>query len=893
MTTIFIEEKEGIYTYIRLENVTVDLNRQPVRLHAACVLGPVPNPATNDRFNSDLRNIFQTDPAAFHETDAVVLQGGQVCPRRLVERIDPDTDELILDDYRPGDGERLFLVAALRCTESRDVSFRTFQIEGKIWIDGQLVYHRSGPFRCRLAPGVHPLVMELDALPKVRSLRISDTQADLQACPELIGPYLARWTDRHAAVVRPHAGRPDERLHRWQLLPRDWTKLATGAPVAVTVCDERGKPLHRMTSALGATAAVPVGELRVALPGETSFLLRLQLTYADVDGGRQRTDALLLARSPKRWLADAASRLDALAAAGRLDGDDRWQLEQLLAHAGALGADADAGIAAEQLQQLDAVCSALSAGLADAASGIGWQQTLERRGAAELFFRSALDGQTERYSVLLPERYGDEPQRRYPLVVLLPVGRHELDAATLAERFRGQLDEDAIVATVSCRGVTLGSYIGEAAFLEALSQVCTRFRVDESRISLSGYSNGGYAAWAMAQAYPHRFASIAVYGGGAAADKLGNLRHVAVLNVCGARDFLLASAFEAPTAALAGFTYTAMLEPGSGHWDTLYFHHHPSAVNWLLGHRTPQEPAELFYRTDKPHHRHIYWLEMTRFTPGCAFAQAEAAVTGPSQLELVLHNVEEIVLSVPLTLLDSSNGSERFDILVNGQPAGSCAANAQQLVLRQSSNGWGAGECDAPPPVSFSEPLSMGLLQIYTKPVIIVLPSRFRSAEEERQLRRAADQYARPHTASWDPDIYVSYPIVGADELTPEATAGCHVIVFACDPDDHDYLAAISSKLKVQLTVDGCRWDAQSREAPYLVQFIQNNPLHPADKLLIVAASHPDLFVRNVFTRRLVIPSYASGAHGYLNKELLVYDGNLHAYSFAPPPVEVHASSHR
>jgi|GEM_PF-3564794 len=482
MTTIFIETKEGNDTYTRLENATVDLNRQPVRLHAAYVLGPVANPVTNDIFNSELHNIFQVDPLAPDDTDAIALQGGFACPRRFVERIDPDTDELDLSDFSLGEGQRLFLVAALRCREAQDVSFRTFQIYGKIWLDGRLVYHHSGPFHCRLAPGVHPIVIELDTLPKVRSLRISDTHADLDACPELIEPYLARWVNGKAAVVRPHAGRAGETRHRFQLLPCDWTRLAPDAAIAVAVQDERGETLFRFAGAFGRTIAVPAGDIISALPDDRSFLLRLHMTYADLDGGEHAADALVLARSPRRWLDAVDARLNALLDAGRLSGDDRWQLDMLRQHAEALCAHEAAGISDEQLRQLAAVRCWLDGALANAERGIGFQRTLEQRGGGDVFFRSALDRQTERYSVLLPERYGAEPQRRYPLVVLLSVGRHELDGAALAERFRGQLAEDAIVATVSCRGVTLGSYIGEAAFLEALEHVCTRFQIDPSRI---------------------------------------------------------------------------------------------------------------------------------------------------------------------------------------------------------------------------------------------------------------------------------------------------------------------------------------------------------------------------------------------------------------------------
>ena len=47
-----------------------------------------------------------------------------------------------------------------------------------------------------------------------------------------------------------------------------------------------------------------------------------------------------------------------------------------------------------------------------------------------------------------------------------------------------------------------------------LDHVGSRHRVDRRRIYLTGFSLGGYGAWDLANAYPHRFAAVAPIAGG-------------------------------------------------------------------------------------------------------------------------------------------------------------------------------------------------------------------------------------------------------------------------------------------------------------------------------------------------------------------------------------------
>ncbi|WP_413615601.1 dienelactone hydrolase family protein [Halomonas cupida] len=54
-----------------------------------------------------------------------------------------------------------------------------------------------------------------------------------------------------------------------------------------------------------------------------------------------------------------------------------------------------------------------------------------------------------------------------------------------------------------------------------LDDVVERYRVDESRISVVGYSRGAYGAWMMSEQYPETFAGVVPIAGGGIARYLG------------------------------------------------------------------------------------------------------------------------------------------------------------------------------------------------------------------------------------------------------------------------------------------------------------------------------------------------------------------------------------
>lgn len=89
-----------------------------------------------------------------------------------------------------------------------------------------------------------------------------------------------------------------------------------------------------------------------------------------------------------------------------------------------------------------------------------------------------------------------------------------------------KLDEDCLCFDITGRGYTSGSYIGEASIMELINWVLGNYSIDRSRMYLLGYSNGAFAAWSIAQNYPHMFAAIFPLAG------LGIKRKDSDLNDC-------------------------------------------------------------------------------------------------------------------------------------------------------------------------------------------------------------------------------------------------------------------------------------------------------------------------------------------------------------------------
>jgi poly(3-hydroxybutyrate) depolymerase len=124
-----------------------------------------------------------------------------------------------------------------------------------------------------------------------------------------------------------------------------------------------------------------------------------------------------------------------------------------------------------------------------------------------------------------------------------------------------------------------------------LDRILATYRVDSSRVYLSGLSMGGYGAWALGAAHPERFAAIAPICGGGDVGWAESLSRVPIWAFHGDQDRVIPlSASETMVDAInkAGGEAQLTVYRGVGHdaWTRTY--DDPGFYTWLLAHRRGQ-----------------------------------------------------------------------------------------------------------------------------------------------------------------------------------------------------------------------------------------------------------------------------------------------------------------
>jgi predicted peptidase len=122
------------------------------------------------------------------------------------------------------------------------------------------------------------------------------------------------------------------------------------------------------------------------------------------------------------------------------------------------------------------------------------------------------------YLLFLPEGYGADAAKRWPLILFLHgAGERGDDVWKVALHGPPKIDTAQtyfpfIVVSPLCR---TGEFWSDELLVALLDEVEKKYAVDPHRIYLTGLSMGGFGVWNLALEYPERFAAIApVCGGG-------------------------------------------------------------------------------------------------------------------------------------------------------------------------------------------------------------------------------------------------------------------------------------------------------------------------------------------------------------------------------------------
>jgi predicted peptidase len=122
-----------------------------------------------------------------------------------------------------------------------------------------------------------------------------------------------------------------------------------------------------------------------------------------------------------------------------------------------------------------------------------------------------------------------------------------------------------------------------------LDEVQRKYRVDATRIYVTGLSMGGYGTWQLAVAHPHRFAAIApICAGGANFHRAPEIAHVPAWVFHGARDKVVAiseSREWVRRLRQAGGRPKFTIYPRAEHDSWTQAYDDPRLYRWFLQHR--------------------------------------------------------------------------------------------------------------------------------------------------------------------------------------------------------------------------------------------------------------------------------------------------------------------
>ena len=147
---------------------------------------------------------------------------------------------------------------------------------------------------------------------------------------------------------------------------------------------------------------------------------------------------------------------------------------------------------------------------------------------ASLDLSGGLDGKTashERmdYLLYLPDGYHQDPDQEWPIILFLHgAGDQDNDSGFLMSfglpgvlYLQEQPEEFPFVVVSPQAFPETPWWSGDTLVVlnALLDEVISNYRIDESRVYLTGLSMGGYGSWFLASAYPERFAAMVSISG--------------------------------------------------------------------------------------------------------------------------------------------------------------------------------------------------------------------------------------------------------------------------------------------------------------------------------------------------------------------------------------------
>jgi predicted peptidase len=197
------------------------------------------------------------------------------------------------------------------------------------------------------------------------------------------------------------------------------------------------------------------------------------------------------------------------------------------------------------------------------------------------------------YLLFLPQSYGEDPEKKWPLILFLHgAGERGDDLERIKVHGIPKIVErqpDFPFVCISPQCPENSTWMNHHLALKALlDDVLTTYAIAPDRVYLTGLSIGGYGTWNLALAFSWSFAAIAPICGGGMPGWLEGLKDVPVWAFHGADDPVVpVEESQSMVNALReiGGDVKLTIYPGVGHDSWTQTYDNPELYEWFLKHQ--------------------------------------------------------------------------------------------------------------------------------------------------------------------------------------------------------------------------------------------------------------------------------------------------------------------
>lgn len=473
-------------------------------------------------------------------------------------------------------------------------------------------------------------------------------------------------------------------------------------------------------------------------------------------------------------------------------------------------------------------------------------------------FYSDIDERFNHYCICIPK--GFSKYKKYSLLINNMI--NPAPENRYAHYFeRTNAFPDLIVADVHGNGMTTGSYIGDISTREAIENILENYPVDKNSVFMMGQSNGGFSTWVIAQKTPDMFAGIIPSTGFFNTKEVMNLSNMRVR-------FLTSDADPGHRHNTEGIsqcpvilndfeviTYSKLMH---NVFSQVQFNE--ALLKELLEVKKDNYPNEIHFCTYMNRYRKAYWIEIRSISPKMVEAEIHAYIKD-GNIYIDAKNTTGVTVTIPQKVDRNSaliicNSSE---ISINGK----------RLVNIQITDN-DAIEID-----KFDDRISYykgtGLIDVYLSPMRIV-----NCSIGNEHYDTVSNIIQTPRVNTYDGITYVKYPILSDNSfacLDYESLSKYSFVIIDDLSKTNKELKKIRRNLKIKLHPDFYEYNDNNVYGDFCIMQIIENPWNLERSILHISTNNIELFKKQFFLRQMILPSYVSGFHPFLNVAALIFDG--------------------